>query len=89
MRNIKVKFEGRVQGVFFRRNVCNLCWDVNVSGWIRNIPDGTVEAEFQGEEATINKLLETLTGEFMGAFISNRIITELPVKDVNRFTILK
>jgi acylphosphatase len=49
---------GRVQGVFFRSQTKNKA-DINgVKGWIRNLPDGRVEAVFEGEKEAVQKLVE-------------------------------
>ena len=49
--------EGIVQGVFFRAHTREQA-DINsVQGWVRNKPDGTVEAVFEGDEEPVNKLI--------------------------------
>ena len=40
---------GRVQGVFFRMETKRAADRFGVSGWVRNLRDGTVEALFEGE----------------------------------------
>jgi acylphosphatase len=49
--------EGRVQGVFFRSFTVQEARGLGLSGWVRNLGDGTVETEFQGEEAQVNSML--------------------------------
>lgn len=49
---------GRVQGVYFRYETQNAAIQRDVSGWVRNLPDGTVEALFEGDEANVRSLLE-------------------------------
>ena len=49
---------GRVQGVFFRDTVRRRAADRGVSGWIRNRPDGTVEAAFEGPEEAVAALVD-------------------------------
>jgi len=49
---------GRVQGVFFRSETKYEAKKRGVRGWIRNIPDGRVEAVFEGEEESVKRLIE-------------------------------
>ena len=55
---VHVMVEGRVQGVFFRSSVEDRAMELGVSGWVRNTPEGWVEAEFQGEQDAIDQLVE-------------------------------
>lgn len=50
--------EGFVQGVFFRANTREMAERHHVNGWVRNRPDGTVEAVFEGKEEAVKKLIE-------------------------------
>lgn len=49
---------GRVQGVFFRSETQDEANRRNVSGWVRNLPDGRVEAVFEGEKEEVERLIE-------------------------------
>jgi acylphosphatase len=49
---------GRVQGVFFRQSTQLRGQILGVKGWARNLPDGRVEAVFEGEESAVKKLVE-------------------------------
>lgn len=53
----QVRIEGRVQGVWFRRWTLDQATARGLSGWVRNRRDGTVEAVFQGEEATVGDMV--------------------------------
>jgi acylphosphatase len=48
---------GRVQGVFFRESTRRLAEERGVSGFVRNLPDGTLEAVFEGPEDAVADLL--------------------------------
>jgi acylphosphatase len=47
---------GRVQGVFFRDSTRRKAQELGVRGWVRNRPDGTVEAVAQGEAPAVERL---------------------------------
>jgi len=49
---------GRVQGVFFRSETQDEAVRRNVAGWVKNLPDGRVEAVFEGEKENVEKLVE-------------------------------
>jgi len=54
----RVVVQGHVQGVFFRETTKRRALAASVSGWVRNRPDGAVEAVFEGERAAVERLVE-------------------------------
>jgi acylphosphatase len=54
-KRVHVVVTGRVQGVFFRDTTCDLAERLNLTGWVRNRSDGSVEAEFQGQPAAVDR----------------------------------
>ena len=53
-----VLISGRVQGVFFRYETKCLAVKLGVAGWVRNLPDGRVEAVFEGEKEDVERMIE-------------------------------
>ena len=49
----RVIVEGRVQGVFFRDSTRRRARELGLSGFVRNLPDGGVEAVFEGEPSAV------------------------------------
>jgi acylphosphatase len=49
---------GRVQGVFFRAEARARASSLGLGGWVRNNPDGTVEAVFEGERDRVDSMVE-------------------------------
>lgn len=49
---------GKVQGVFFRANTRDLALLLGINGFVRNLPDGRVEAVFEGDKEKIEKMIE-------------------------------
>jgi acylphosphatase len=54
----RVVISGRVQGVFFRDSMRRRAESAGVAGWVRNTPDGTVEAVFEGAPEAVDELVE-------------------------------
>ena len=52
-----IVFYGRVQGVGFRYYAVNKANQLGLTGWVKNLPDGTVELEVQGEKPLIDQLI--------------------------------
>jgi acylphosphatase len=53
----RVVVRGRVQGVFYRVETRERARSLGISGWVRNAPDGSVEAVFEGERERIDSLI--------------------------------
>jgi len=53
----RVVAHGRVQGVFFRDSTRQRAQAAGVAGWVANLPDGTVEAVFEGEPDAVETLV--------------------------------
>ncbi len=47
---------GRVQGVGFRAFTCHEAQKLNIAGWVRNLPDGSVECQAKAPEEILKKL---------------------------------
>lgn len=54
MKRVHVYVSGRVQGVFFRAETERIALAHGLAGWVRNLPDGRVEAVFEGREAGVD-----------------------------------
>ncbi len=53
-----LRIYGRVQGVFFRAYMRRKALENNVRGWVRNLPDGSVEAVLEGEKEDVEKVIQ-------------------------------
>lgn len=53
----RVLVSGEVQGVFFRDTCRRVAGQQAVNGWVRNLPDGRVEAVFEGAADSVEQLV--------------------------------
>ena len=53
-----IYISGKVQGVFFRAHMREKALKEGVKGWVRNLPDGRVEAVLEGSEEAVRKVIE-------------------------------
>jgi len=58
MKRVHVGISGRVQGVFFRARTNSAAQSLRLRGWVRNLPDGRVEALFEGDDDDVEAMLE-------------------------------
>lgn len=55
---MSLKVRGLVHGVFFRATMARIASEYGVTGWVRNLTDGSVEAFLEGEEKSVQRLVE-------------------------------
>lgn len=68
MKTCRVFISGFIQGVGFRHFVRSKASELGLTGWVRNLPDGSVEALVQGEKGSIEQLIKQCK---KGWFLSN------------------
>ena len=61
-----IHFSGTVQGVGFRYTACRAAGGFEVTGCVRNLPDGRVQCLIEGEEKEIDAFLEEITRQMRG-----------------------
>lgn len=75
----KILYEGRVQGVGFRFSVKSIATGYDVVGCVRNLFDGRVELEAQGEEVEIDAFLEEILDSHLRRHITRFTVREIAV----------
>ncbi len=76
-KRIHVYYSGRVHGVGFRFTIESLAQQLNLTGWVRNLPDGRVEAICEGNEEDLSLFLEKIK-KIMGEYISGESVEWTP-----------
>ena len=57
MKRVRVVASGRVQGVFYRASCARVARGLGLTGYVRNLPDGRVEAAFEGSDAAVDEMV--------------------------------
>ena len=83
----RVVVHGRVQGVFFRDSVRQRARARGVDGLVRNRPDGTVEAVFEGPPDAVDALVRFCETGPRGARVSRVEVAEEPPEGLDGFGI--
>jgi acylphosphatase len=74
----QVFYEGRVQGVGFRYTCKNLARGFDVTGTVRNLPDGRVELQCAGEQEEVEAFLSAIIDSDLGSFIKQSTVIAIP-----------
>jgi acylphosphatase len=83
----RVIVHGHVQGVFFRDTTRRLARERGVAGWVRNRPDGLVEAVFEGEPEAVDALIEFSRSGPRGAAVARVEVSEEEPEGLEGFEI--
>jgi acylphosphatase len=78
---VRAVVRGRVQGVGFRASAAHEARRLGVDGWVRNLPDGSVELEARGTPAAVDALVSWLGQGPRGARVTGVDAHELPAAD--------
>jgi acylphosphatase len=84
---VRVVVRGRVQGVAFRAHTADQARRTGVTGWVRNRPDGSVEAAFEGSPAAVEVLLGFVRRGPRAARVDDIEVRDEPVAGDARFEI--
>ena len=76
----RVFYEGRVQGVGFRYVVRNLATGYEVVGSVKNLIDGRVELEVQGDAAEVDGFLKAIRDSQLRGHINRFVVQDIPAK---------
>jgi acylphosphatase len=82
VRRVRVRVRGRVQGVFFRAEARARAESLGLTGWVRNEPDGSVAAVFQGDPERVESMVDWCRRGPRGAVVDEvEVFEEEPAPD--------
>jgi acylphosphatase len=82
-----VSIYGRVQGVFFRGWTQERAEDLGLTGWVRNCPDGRVDAHVEGERAAVEELVQALHRGPPAAEVEHVRLWDVHILDLDSFDV--
>jgi len=85
---MKVLVSGRVQGVFYRAFTRQNAEQLGLSGWVKNLEDGRVEAEIEGSRQAIERMLTKMRRGPPGARVDDIETEEIKERGEKGFEIL-
>lgn len=77
MISLQIFYEGNVQGIGFRWSVRHIAKGFDVTGWIRNLVDGRVELQVNGEDKEVRAFLEAVAQSELRTHIRKQIENKL------------
>lgn len=73
----RIIFKGQVQGVGFRYTSLRIAGRYEITGFVRNLPDGSVEMVAQGASGEIDNCLQDIQ-DYFGGYVRDLAIQEIP-----------
>jgi len=89
MKTLKIIVSGRVQGVFYRASTKAVADQIGIKGIIKNLPDGTVYIEAEGNESLMEDFVDWCKYGPDDARVDDISIEEIELKNYRNFNVLK
>jgi acylphosphatase len=82
-----VRVTGLVQGVFYRAWAQGHARELGVSGWIRNCPDGSVEAHLTGDDDAVERMIQRMRKGPSNARVDDVLVEDARPEGLGRFEV--
>lgn len=89
MATVHLMISGKVQGVFFRASAKEKALELALNGWIKNTPDGSVEATVSGSDEGVQQFVAWCRQGPPRAEVSHVSVTPKPDSGFNGFEVLR
>lgn len=88
MKRVHVMVHGMVQGVGYRYTMRTVALEAGVTGWVRNLRDGSVEAEIQGTADQVDEVVAWMAHGPPGARVDTAMVTDAALSGEHGFEVL-
>ncbi len=85
---VRVRVSGRVQGVGYRHFTTIQAKELEIKGWVRNLPGGGVEALLQGERKNVGELLNQMKTGPASSMVSGMDLSEVECQEIDDFKVV-
>ncbi|MBL7763982.1 MAG: acylphosphatase [Chitinophagaceae bacterium] len=89
LQTVRIIIKGKVQAVFFRQSTKEKAIGLNITGHVKNLPDGTVEIIATANEEQLQELLQWCNHGPPRAVVTDIISTPVPLQPFNNFIIIR
>ena len=87
MKRLHIIYTGSVQGVGFRYTARSIAQGLGLVGWVRNVPDGSVELVAEGDEDVLRQLKDSIKHEMNYAHFNEQVSWEPGTGEFSGFVI--
>ena len=84
---VRLKIHGKVQGVWFRAHTQEQAQSLDIKGWVRNEPDGSVKIEAAGEKESVDTFIKWCHSGSPMARVKEVEVEEIPCQEYSGFRI--
>ncbi|MCX6650074.1 MAG: acylphosphatase [Methanomassiliicoccales archaeon] len=85
---VSVIFKGKVQGVYFRQYARRWAEMLSIKGYVKNMPDGSVQAVFEGQRQAVQEIIRKLKNEHPQAEVAQMEIKVEEPEGLEGFEVL-
>jgi len=89
MQTIHIQISGKVQGEYYRASARDAAQKLKLTGWVKNMSNGDVEATATGNEESLAKFVEWCREGPPGAKVENVVVNKLDEKAFEEFLIVR
>ena len=89
METVHLVIKGKVQGVFYRASAKDVATELDIKGWVKNMPDGNVEVLASGSKEQLEKFIDWCRSGSRRAVVKEVIISSRDDSSLSGFFIIK
>jgi len=86
---MRIRVKGKVQGVWYRGTTQSIARELGLSGWVKNLPDGSVLIEAFGAADAIDRFIEQCRIGPRHAEVEELLCEEIPFVEADSFEVIR